>query len=62
MSPARTDELGPCPRCKKIEGEVYERKGARFPFYACCGACNWSTEPVTLRAVAVTRWKRGEGA
>lgn len=52
--------LKACPACGKKKGELVERKGSRFPFYACCRACGWITESVKLKGVAEKLWNEAK--
>ena len=55
-----TDELGPCPKCGKRRGEVVELKAGKFRYYVDCTACEYMTEFVTLRAIAVKLWNEAK--
>jgi hypothetical protein len=50
----------PCPSCGKKQGELVERKPARFPFAVHCRACGWSTEYVKIPGVAEKLWNEAK--
>jgi len=51
-----SESLKPCPACGKQAGELVETQPARFPFRVQCRACDWMTDQVKLKAVAVKLW------
>lgn len=61
MSDARHDQttpdLKPCPNCGKRAGELKKSDlPTRFPWYAKCNNCGWSTDLVRLSGIAVKLW------
>ena len=62
MTDRRTiGDLKPCPACGKVAGEVKKSElGSRFPHYAKCGACSFSTDLVRLESVALKLWNEAK--
>ena len=52
--------LKPCPACRKKQGELVERKGARFPLGVICRACGWATAFVKISGVAEKLWNEAK--
>jgi hypothetical protein len=57
----RGEQLGPCPRCGKLEG-LLSVSGARFSFMVYCQACGFTTEPAKIKGVALKLWNEAKPA
>ena len=53
-------ELGPCPRCGKLEGGFKDGGSGRFRYLVICGACAWSPGPARIKAAAVKLWNEAQ--
>jgi hypothetical protein len=59
-SQVSTPPLKPCPSCGKKEGELVDRRPAKFPYGVICGACGFSTDFVKFEALAVKLWNEAK--
>ena len=62
MSESRTEQLGPCPKCGKREGEFIDSGRTRFRYYVACKACPFMTDLARTPAVAVKLWNEAKPA
>jgi hypothetical protein len=56
----KAKDLKPCPARGKQTGELKEEKASRFPFRVACAACGYTTDSVTLEAVAMKLWNESK--